>query len=84
MGTFIDGRVSDKEREDHHIFLWGTQGVCQTDYLTTADQKIPDWMALRWHSPEKLKLQLGQVLSLGLLTQGLAQVTLFRAWCLFF
>lgn len=33
----------DQERADGLIFPWGMEGVCQVDYLTTADQELPDW-----------------------------------------
>ena len=30
-------------------FFLGMTGVCQADYLTSADQVIPDWLVLRFH-----------------------------------
>ena len=73
MKRIISGKVS---------FLWGKTGVYQVDYLTSAGQKILD--RLRLHSQERLKMQLGQVLSFCLLTWSLVQVTPFGACCLFF
>lgn len=54
-------------------FFWGKGRICQAGYLTSAEG----------HIPSEVKLQLGQVLGLGLLTWHLAQVTPFWA-CLFF
>ena len=59
------------------------KGVCQVDYLTSADQEVPDW-------PVKLPF-LGEVetaFRLGIKSQfsdvGSAQVTPFEACCLIF
>lgn len=59
------------------------KGSVRGNYLTAADQEIPDWL-LRLHSWEGLRLLAGYVFPcLGLLMWGLAQVTPFGACCFF-
>lgn len=47
-------------------FPWGNDRVYEEDYVIDADQKISNYL-LRIHFWERLKLQLGQELNLGLI-----------------
>ena len=81
-GFYRQDGSRDREKADSLSFFGGWMGsVRQVTSLLLTGKFQTDW--LRLHSWERLKLQLGQVLSLGWLPWGLAQATPFGACCFF-
>lgn len=65
--TFTCGRGEAVSYQAEYLSFWGMKRVHVTEYLTGVDQKTWNCL-LRLCFGEKLKLQLGLVLSFGLVT----------------
>lgn len=63
-------------------FLWGKAGVCQADYLTSADQVTSDWLKVTFLRESETTIRLDVKSWFG--DMALAQGTPFWACCLFF
>lgn len=65
------------------IFLWWMAGVCQLDYLTSADQVSPDWLVkITFLAEAETTVRLG--IKSQFCDVGLAEVTPFGAYFFFF